>query len=79
MLYSSKNFIPVKEELAQYDDIFKVIIENHEEHCEILKPEEQANQEDRFEECSLTVLKGEDCFEYRFEGCSFSSIKFEIG
>ena len=40
LLYSSKNFIAVKEELTQYDDIFKLIIENHEEHCKILKPEE---------------------------------------
>ena len=38
LLYSSKNFVTVKEELAQYDDIFKLIIENHEEHCKILKP-----------------------------------------
>ena len=31
LLYSSKNVITVKDELAQYDDIFKLIIENHEE------------------------------------------------
>ena len=56
LLYSSKNFITVKEELAQYDDIFKLIIENHEEHCKILKPEEQANEEDHFEDVDQRVF-----------------------
>ena len=56
LLYSSKNFVTVKEELAQYDDIFKLIIENHEEHCKILKPEEQANEEDHFEDVDQRVF-----------------------
>ena len=56
MLYRSKNFITVKEELAQYDDIFKLIIENHKEHCKILKPEEQSNEEDRFEDVNQRVF-----------------------
>ena len=45
LLYNNKNFITVKEELAQYDDIFKMIIENHEEHCKIFKLEEQSNED----------------------------------
>ena len=49
MRNSSKNFITIKEELAQYD-IFKLIIENHEEHWKILKSEEQSSEEDRFED-----------------------------
>ena len=36
--------------MAQYGDIFKLIIENHEERCKILKPEEQSNEEDHFED-----------------------------
>ena len=42
LLYSNKNFIAVEEELAQYDDIFKLTIENHKEHSKILKPEEKS-------------------------------------
>ena len=42
LVYSSKSVITVKEELGQYDDIFKLIIENHEEHCKILRPKEQS-------------------------------------
>ena len=56
MLYSSKNFIIVKEELVQYDKISKLIIENHEEHCKILKPEEQSNEEDHFEDVNQRVF-----------------------
>ena len=56
LLYSSKNFIAVKEELTQYDDIFKLIIENHDEHCKILKPEEQSNEEDYFEDVNQRVF-----------------------
>ena len=58
------NFVTVKKELSQYDDIFKLIIENHEEHCKILKPEEQSNEEGHFEDVN--------------QGCSSSGIKFEI-
>ena len=56
MLYSSKNLITVKEELAQYDDIVKVIMENHEEHYKILKQEEQSNEEDHFEDVDQRVF-----------------------
>ena len=31
LLYSNKNFITVEEELPQYDDIFKLTIENQKE------------------------------------------------
>ena len=54
--YGNKNFITVKDELAQYDNVFKRIIENHEEHCKILKPEEQANEEDHFEDVDQRVF-----------------------
>ena len=50
MLYSRKNFTTVKEELAHYDDIFKLVIEKPEEHCKILKPEEESNEKDHFED-----------------------------
>ena len=42
LLYSNKNFITVKEELPQYDDIFKLTIENQKEHSKILKAEEKS-------------------------------------
>ena len=32
LLFINKKFITVKEELNQYNDIFKLIIENHKEH-----------------------------------------------
>ena len=56
LLYSSKNFITVTEDLAQYGDIFKLIIENHEEHWKILKPEEQSSEEDHFEDVDQRVV-----------------------
>ena len=54
--YGSKNFITVKDELAQYDNVFKRIIENHEEHCKILKPEELANEKNHFEDVDQRVF-----------------------
>ena len=42
LLYSNKNFITVEEELPQYDDIFKLTIENQKEHSKILKAEEKS-------------------------------------
>ena len=38
------------------DGIFKLIIENHEEHCKILKPEEQSNEEDHYEDNDQRVF-----------------------
>ena len=37
LLYSDKNFITIKEELARNDDIVKLLIKNHGEQCKILK------------------------------------------
>ena len=65
LLYSSKNFIIVKEELAQHDDIFKLIIKNHEEHCKILKPEEQSNEEKHFEDVDQRVF----IFKHKVRNC----------
>ena len=56
LLCSSKNFITVKEELDQYDDVFRLIIQNHEEHFKVLKPEEQANEKDCFEDVDQRVF-----------------------
>ena len=56
LLYSSKNFITIKEKLAQYDDIFKLIIKNHEENCKILRSEEQLNEEYHFEDVDQRVF-----------------------
>ena len=65
LLYSSKNFVTVKEELAQYDDTLKLIIKNHEEHCNILK-------QDRCE-MRRTILKMWN------KECSSCLIMFAIG
>ena len=56
LLYSSKNFITAKEELAQYSNIFKLIIESYEEHCKILKSEKQSNEKDHFEDVDQRVF-----------------------
>ena len=42
--------------MAQYNNIFKLIIDNHEEHCKILKLEEQSNEGDRFEDVDQRVF-----------------------
>ena len=52
-VYNKKNFIAVKEELAQYVNIFKLIIENHKEHSKLLKLEKQSNKVDQFEDEDL--------------------------
>ena len=53
LVYNKKNFTAVKEELAQYVNIFKLIIENHKEHCKLLKLEKQSNKVDQFEDEDL--------------------------
>ena len=84
LLYSSMNFMTVNEELAQYDDIFNLITESHEEHCKILKPEEQSNKEHNFEDIDQRVFTfkykvrnwlkyGEDKYDKRSKSCGRSS------
>ena len=42
--------------MPQYDDILKLIKKNHGEHCKILNPEEQSNEEDHFEDVDKRVF-----------------------
>ena len=56
LLYSNKNFTTVEEELAQYGDIFKLLIGNHEENCKILNSEEQSNDEEHLEDVHWKML-----------------------
>ena len=41
LLYSKQNLTVVKENLGQFDDIFKLLTEVHQQHCKLLSEEEQ--------------------------------------
>jgi len=57
MLYSSKNYIAVQEELEQYNGIFKLLISHHKEMMKLLlKEEEIRNEEEWFESLDKDVF-----------------------
>lgn len=58
------NFITNTKDFSQYDKTFKLNIDNHEEECMILKPEELSNKEEHTE--------------YVVKDCLSSNIKFKI-
>ena len=51
--------------MAQYDNIFKLIIQNNKEYCKILKPEEWSNDEEQFEDVDQRV------FTFKYKVCNW--------
>ena len=45
LLYSAGNQVPVREELDQYSDLFKLVTNNHKGYCKLLDAENQQHEE----------------------------------
>ena len=50
LLYSKQNLTVVKENLGQFDDVFKLLTEVHQQHCKLLSEEEQHIDNQWFED-----------------------------
>ena len=49
LLFSNKNRIAVEEELAQFNDLFKIILNIHEEYSQVLDDDKIADEDDWFD------------------------------
>ena len=50
LLLSHKNRIAVEEELAQFKNLFKMLLNIHEEYSEVLDDDERADEDDWFDD-----------------------------
>ena len=55
LLFSNKNRITVEEELAQFNDLFKMLLSIHEEYNQVLDDDERADADDWFDELDNKV------------------------
>ena len=56
LLYSAGNQVAVREELDQYSDLFKLVTNHHEEHCELLDAENQQQEKSWFDNLDQDVF-----------------------
>ena len=61
LLYSKQNLTVVKENLGQFDDVFKLLTEVHQQHCKLLSEEEQHADNQGFEDVNEMVFSFKDC------------------
>ena len=54
-LFSKKSRIAVEKELAQFNDLFKMLLSIHEEYSQVLDDEERADEDDWFDDLDNTV------------------------
>ena len=50
LLLSNKNRIAVEEELAKFNDLFKILLNIHEEYSQVLDDDERAGEDDWFDD-----------------------------
>ena len=55
LLLSNKNRISVEEELAEFNDLFKMLLNIHEEHSQVLDDDERAGEDDWFDDLDNKV------------------------
>ena len=55
LLFSNKNRIAVEEELAQFNELFKMLLSIHEEYSQVLDDEKRADEDDWFDDLNNTV------------------------
>ena len=55
LLYSTRNLVAVEEELAQFNDLFKMLLGIHEEYNALLEDEERAIDDDWFDDLDNRV------------------------
>ena len=56
LFYSSKNKVAVEEELAQFNDILKLVVAAHEECKQYMEEEEINNSDEWFDEVDETIF-----------------------
>ena len=56
LLHSKQNLIEVKENLGQFDDIFKLLTDVHQQHCKLLSEKEQDAGNQWFEDVDEMVF-----------------------
>ena len=56
MLFSTRNLVAVEEELAQFNDLFKMLLGIHEEYNALLEDEERAIDDDWFDDLDNRVF-----------------------
>ena len=61
LLYSKQSFTVVKENLGQFDNVFKLLTEVHQQHCKLLSVEEQHADNQGFEDVNEMVFSFKDC------------------
>ena len=50
LLFPTRNLVAVEEELAQFNDLFKMLLSMHEEYNAFLEDEERAVEDDWFDD-----------------------------
>ena len=50
LLFPTRNLVAVEEELAQFNDLFKMLLSMHEEYNALLEDEERAVEDDWFDD-----------------------------
>ena len=55
LLYSKQNLTVVKEYLSQFDYVFKLLTEVHQQHCKMLSQEEQHADNQQFEDADKFI------------------------
>ena len=55
LLFSNKNRIAIEEELAQFNDLFKMLQTIHEEYSKVLDDDDRANEDDWFDDLDNKV------------------------
>ena len=55
LLFSSKNRIAVEEELAQFNELFKMLLSIHEEYSQKLDDDKRADEDDWSDDLDNTV------------------------
>ena len=61
LLYSKQNLTVVKENLGQFDDVFKLLTEVDQQHCKLLSEEEQHADNQWFEDVDEMVFSFKQC------------------
>ena len=55
LLFSSKNKIDVEEELVHFNNLFKMLLNIHEEYSQVLDDDERADEDDWFDDLDKKV------------------------
>ena len=74
LLFFSKNIIAVEEEMKQFSDLFKMLLDAHQEFNQLLGDDERGRDEDWFDDVDTQVLLQEEGALLAKGSCSESQI-----